>query len=95
MQNVVCISTGLLLYFHVMHRPLLDQHIHSLLLFVTFGGAASILLEVFLRDNIVLELFRSSLALLQGTWFFQVGYLWICLRYELPAGEVPRDRMTL
>ena len=37
-----------------------------------FGGAFSIFLEVILRDNIVLQLFRTSLVILQGTWFWQV-----------------------
>uniref|UniRef100_A0ACB8EY28 Uncharacterized protein n=1 Tax=Sphaerodactylus townsendi TaxID=933632 RepID=A0ACB8EY28_9SAUR len=64
-----------LFYFHVMSRPLLDQLIHSLLLIAIFGAAASVLLETFLRDNIVLELLRSSLALLQGTWLFQIGFV--------------------
>ncbi|XP_007539592.1 transmembrane protein 45B [Erinaceus europaeus] len=66
---------GFLFYYHVQNRPLLDQHIHSLLLYIVFGGAASISLEVILRDNIVLELFRTSLLILQGTWFWQIGFV--------------------
>ena len=54
-------------------RPPLDQHVHSLLLCAVFGGALSLAVEVVLRDNIVLELFRTSLLLLQGTWFWQVS----------------------
>lgn len=61
-----------LFYHHVHNRPPLDQYIHSLLLCAVFGGALSIFLEVILRDNIVLELFRTSLTILQGTWFWQV-----------------------
>lgn len=55
------------------NRPPLDQHIHSLLLCAVFGGALSLAVEVVLRDNVVLELFRTSLLLLQGTWFWQVN----------------------
>ncbi|XP_072517681.1 transmembrane protein 45B [Salminus brasiliensis] len=66
---------GFLFYFHVHNRPPLDQHIHSLLLVAVFGGAASTMLEVFMRDNALLELFRSSLAILQGTWFYQIGFV--------------------
>ncbi|KAJ1174992.1 hypothetical protein NDU88_000283 [Pleurodeles waltl] len=66
---------GLLFYFHVHNRPELDQHIHSLLLIAVFGGSITIFIEVFLRDNIVLELFRTSLAILQGTWFWQIGFV--------------------
>ncbi|MEE6520775.1 hypothetical protein FKM82_018724 [Ascaphus truei] len=66
---------GLLFYFHVHNRPALDQHIHSLLLIAVFGGSITILIEVFLRNHIVLELFRSSLTILQGTWFWQIGFV--------------------
>lgn len=63
---------GFLFYFHLHNRTALDQHIHSLLLVAVFGGAASTILEAFLRDNCLLEVLRSSLAILQGTWFYQV-----------------------
>lgn len=63
---------GCLFYYHVLHRPMLDQHIHSLLLISIFTGAGSILLEVFLPGNIVLEMFRAGLTIVQGTWFWQV-----------------------
>ncbi|KAI1903761.1 hypothetical protein AGOR_G00030550 [Albula goreensis] len=66
---------GFLFYFHVHNRPPLDVHVHSLLLVAVFGGSISTLLEVFLRDNPVLELLRSSLAILQGTWFYQIGFV--------------------
>lgn len=67
------LRSGFLFYYHVHNRPPLDQHIHSLLLCAVFGGALSLAVEVVLRDNIVLELFRTSLLLLQGTWFWQVN----------------------
>ncbi|XP_067826884.1 transmembrane protein 45B [Heptranchias perlo] len=66
---------GFLFYFHVHNRPPLDVHIHSLLLTAVFGGSFIIMMEVFLRDHIVLELFRTSLAILQGTWFWQIGFV--------------------
>lgn len=68
----VHVLAGCLFYYHVLHRPMLDQHIHSLLLIAIFAGVGSILLEVFLRDNIVLEMFRASMTIVQGTWFWQV-----------------------
>lgn len=73
-SNLIFSASGFLFYFHVHNRPPLDQHIHSLLLVAVFGGAASTLLEVFKRDNLVLELIRCSLAILQGTWFYQVRH---------------------
>uniref|UniRef100_A0A8D0E548 Transmembrane protein 45B n=1 Tax=Salvator merianae TaxID=96440 RepID=A0A8D0E548_SALMN len=73
--SVALFVEGFLFYYHVVNRPMLDQHIHSLLLTAIFSGTLCTLLEVFLRDNIVLELFRASLALLQGTWFWQIGFV--------------------
>uniref|UniRef100_UPI00398EA807 transmembrane protein 45B n=1 Tax=Pristiophorus japonicus TaxID=55135 RepID=UPI00398EA807 len=66
---------GFLFYYHVHSRPALDTHIHSLLLTAVFGGSLIIMMEVFLRDNIILELLRSILAILQGTWFWQIGFI--------------------
>ncbi|NXF71012.1 TM45B protein, partial [Sclerurus mexicanus] len=73
MLAVAVFVEGCLFYYHVLHRPTLDQHIHSLLLITIFAGTGSILLEVFLRDNIVLEMFRAGITIVQGTWFWQIG----------------------
>lgn len=75
---MVRILAGCLFYYHVLHRPMLDQHIHSLLLIAIFSGACSIMLEVFLRDNIVLEMFRAGVTIVQGTWFWQVSSAFSC-----------------
>lgn len=66
---------GFLFYYHVHSRPPLDAHIHSLLLVAVFSGSASTMLEVFIRDNIILELFRACLFILQGSWFYQIGFV--------------------
>uniref|UniRef100_W5KFB0 Transmembrane protein 45B n=1 Tax=Astyanax mexicanus TaxID=7994 RepID=W5KFB0_ASTMX len=73
--SIALFVEGFLFYFHLHNRPPLDQHIHSLLLVAVFGGAASTLLEVFMKNNTLLELLRSSLAILQGTWFYQIGFV--------------------
>ncbi|OXB81253.1 UNVERIFIED_CONTAM: hypothetical protein H355_014297, partial [Colinus virginianus] len=49
----------------------LDRLMLSIAVFVE--GACSTMLEVFLRDNIVLEMFRAGVTIVQGTWFWQVG----------------------
>lgn len=54
-------------------RPALDAHIHTLLLVAVFAGSASIMLEVFIKDNIILELFGGCMFILQGSWFYQVN----------------------
>uniref|UniRef100_A0A8C8E4W5 Transmembrane protein 45B n=1 Tax=Otus sunia TaxID=257818 RepID=A0A8C8E4W5_9STRI len=73
MLSMAVFVEGCLFYYHVLHRPMLDQHIHSLLLIAIFSGACSVMLEVFLRDNIVLEMFRAGVTIVQGTWFWQIG----------------------
>uniref|UniRef100_A0A8C4UPD0 Transmembrane protein 45B n=1 Tax=Falco tinnunculus TaxID=100819 RepID=A0A8C4UPD0_FALTI len=53
----------------------LDQHVHSLLAMAIFAGALCALLEVFLRDHIILQTFRTSSFLLQGSWLWQIGFV--------------------
>ncbi|XP_010143499.1 PREDICTED: transmembrane protein 45B-like [Buceros rhinoceros silvestris] len=53
----------------------LDHHLHSLLAVAIFAGALCALLEVFLRDHIILETFRTSSFLLQGSWLWQIGFV--------------------
>ncbi|XP_078264872.1 transmembrane protein 45A-like [Rhinoraja longicauda] len=68
-------AEGFLFYYHVHGRQMLDIHLHTLLLVAVFSGSISIFLEVFLRGNIALELFRTSLCILQGSWFWQIGFI--------------------
>lgn len=64
---------GLLFCFHDYSDAALDQHLHSLLAMAIFAGALCALLEVFLRDHVILETFRTSTFLLQGSWLWQVS----------------------
>ena len=66
------VRSGFLFYYHLHSRPPLDAHVHTLLLVPVFAGSANAMLQVFLRDNIILELFLACLFFLQGTWFYQV-----------------------
>ncbi|XP_037543350.1 transmembrane protein 45B [Nematolebias whitei] len=66
---------GFLFYFHVHGRKPLDAHIHTLLLVAVFGGSASSMLEVFVSNNFILELTRAGLFILQGSWFYQIGFV--------------------
>ncbi|KAL4656872.1 transmembrane protein 45A isoform X1 [Arapaima gigas] len=69
------ISVGFLFLYHLHGRDMLDVHVHQLLLYATFGGALTTFLEIFHRGNILLELLRATLATLQGTWFWQIGFV--------------------
>uniref|UniRef100_A0A8C5QRN5 Transmembrane protein 45B n=1 Tax=Leptobrachium leishanense TaxID=445787 RepID=A0A8C5QRN5_9ANUR len=75
MLSIAVFIEGFLFYYHVHGRAMLDVHIHLLLLVAVFAGALCVFLEVFHRGNIILELFRTSLCILQGSWFWQVGMI--------------------
>ncbi|KYO35753.1 transmembrane protein 45B [Alligator mississippiensis] len=72
--SVALFIEGFLFCFHN-YNVALDQHLHSLLLIAIFGGTLCALLEVCLLDHIVLEIIRTSLFILQGTWFWQIGFV--------------------
>uniref|UniRef100_A0A8C5LWY0 Transmembrane protein 45B n=1 Tax=Leptobrachium leishanense TaxID=445787 RepID=A0A8C5LWY0_9ANUR len=75
MLSIAVFIEGFLFYYHVHGRAMLDVHIHLLLLVAVFAGALCVFLEVFHRGNIILELFRTSLCILQGSWFWQIGFV--------------------
>lgn len=68
-------TEGFLFLYHLHGRSMLDVHVHQMLLFAVFGQALVVFLEVFHRGNVALELLRSALCLLQGSWFWQIGYV--------------------
>lgn len=73
--SIALFVEGFLFYYHVHMRPHLDAHIHTLLLVAVFGGSLCSLLEVFMRHNIIVELVGAGLFILQGTWFYQIGFV--------------------
>ncbi|NXR12300.1 TM45B protein, partial [Semnornis frantzii] len=73
MLSVAVFIEGFLFCYHLHGRAMLDVHVHQLLLFAVFGAAVCVFLEVFFRGSIVLEMLRTSLCILQGSWFWQVG----------------------
>ncbi|XP_048855374.1 transmembrane protein 45A [Brienomyrus brachyistius] len=68
-------TEGFLFFYHLHGRAMLDVHIHQLLLYAIVGGAFTTILEVFHRGNVVLELLRAALSVLQGSWFWQIGFV--------------------
>ena len=67
------VCPGFLFLYHLHGRDMLDVHVHQMLLYSVFGQALVVFLEVFHPGNITLELLRSALCLLQGSWFWQVN----------------------
>ncbi|XP_075377334.1 transmembrane protein 45B-like [Mycteria americana] len=73
--SVALFVEGLLFCFRDYSDAVLDHHLHSLLAVAIFAGALCALLEVLLRDHIILETFRTSSFLLQGSWLWQIGFV--------------------
>ncbi|NWV30116.1 TM45B protein, partial [Origma solitaria] len=73
--SLALLVEGLLFCFRDYGDAVLDHHLHSLLAMAIFAGALCALLEVFLQDRIILETFRTSSFLLQGSWLWQIGFV--------------------
>ncbi|XP_043995818.1 transmembrane protein 45B isoform X1 [Gambusia affinis] len=84
---------GFLFLYHVHGREPLDAHIHTLLLFAVFAGSASTMLEVFIRNNFLLELFRADMFILQGSWFYQIGVVLYPLNGDQWDLKLPANKM--
>ncbi|KAH0623259.1 hypothetical protein JD844_031365 [Phrynosoma platyrhinos] len=53
----------------------LDQYIHYIMLIPILSGAVCSLFEVRFRNNPILELFRTSMFITQGTWLWQIAFV--------------------
>ncbi|XP_008067342.1 transmembrane protein 45A [Carlito syrichta] len=62
-------------YNHTHGREMLDIFVHQLLDLTIFLTGVVTFAEFLMRNNFLLELLRSSLILLQGTWFWQIGFV--------------------
>ncbi|ELW69971.1 Transmembrane protein 45A [Tupaia chinensis] len=67
--------TGLIFYNHTHGRDMLDIFVHQLLVLVIVLTGLVAFLEFLLRSNVLLELLRASLILLQGSWFWQIAFV--------------------
>jgi len=66
---------AVLFKFHLHGRTQLDVLIHTLLLYVVYVNVIIIALEMRYRHSIAVALTRAYSVLLQGTWFWQAGFL--------------------
>ena len=66
---------GLLFKFHTHGKAELDAGIHTLIVYAIFLGMLATLVELQLPHSLLAGLARSYFVLLQGTWFWQVGYI--------------------
>ncbi|KAK2091854.1 Transmembrane protein 45A [Saguinus oedipus] len=72
-DNLFSSPSAFIFYNHTHGREVLDIFVHQLLVLVIFLTGLIAFLEFLVRNNVLLELLRSSLILLQGSWFFQEG----------------------
>lgn len=61
-------------YNHTHGREMVDIFVHELLSYTTTAAGLVAFMEFLTKNNVLLELMRSSLILLQGTWFWQVSW---------------------
>lgn len=66
---------GLLFKFHLHGHSDLESLVHTMLLYSIALTMIGTILEMKYRDNIVCALSRCYGFLLQGTWFWQVGFI--------------------
>ncbi|XP_064615521.1 transmembrane protein 45B-like [Liolophura sinensis] len=66
---------GLLFKFHLHGRSQLDVLVHTLLLYVVYACIISVIVEMKYRHSILSPLARAYFSLIQGTWFWQVGFI--------------------
>ena len=68
-------AEGLLFKFHLHGRTDLDVLVHTLLLYGIAANMVSVMVEMRYRHNVLSPLTRAYFLLLQGTWFWQVGWI--------------------
>jgi len=76
---------AVLFTFHLHGRTGLDVLIHTLLLYVVYANVLIVIIELRYRHSIAVALARAYIVFLQGTWFWQAGFL----LYNPIPGAVP------
>ncbi|OBS67812.1 hypothetical protein A6R68_03648, partial [Neotoma lepida] len=70
LSNAFLVQT-FILYNHTHGRFTVDVFLHKILALASFLSGLVSFMEVLTKNNITLELLRSSLIMLQGTWLWQ------------------------
>jgi len=66
---------AVLFMFHLHGRTQMDVLIHTLLVYVIYANIIIVVLEIRYRHSIAVALSRAYSVFLQGTWFWQAGFL--------------------
>ncbi|XP_042329914.1 LOW QUALITY PROTEIN: transmembrane protein 45B-like [Sceloporus undulatus] len=73
--SLTLFNEGMLFYTHAERMSALDQYIHYIMLIPIWSGAVCSLIEVWSRNNPILELFRTAVFITQGTWMWQIAFV--------------------
>ncbi|XP_046384360.1 transmembrane protein 45B-like [Ischnura elegans] len=68
-------AEGFLFYNHLHGRTHMDVQVHMMLFCAIVGCAVSAVFEAYLKNSVIAALSRAYFTLLQGTWFYQVGFI--------------------
>ncbi|XP_042115369.1 transmembrane protein 45A-like isoform X1 [Peromyscus maniculatus bairdii] len=74
LSNAIFVES-FIFYNHTHGREMLDVFVHQLLVFTTILTGLVTFMEFLAKNNVLLELLRSSLIILQGTWFWQIAFV--------------------
>jgi hypothetical protein len=66
---------GILFAFHTHGRSPMDMLIHTLLVYAISACVIVTLIELRYRNNVLVTLARAYVVLVQGTWFWQAGFI--------------------
>jgi len=73
--TIAFLIEGFLFGNHLHGRTPLDVMIHTYLFYIIICGAVCVGLEGVYRTSVILALARAYTVLIQGTWFYQVGFM--------------------
>lgn len=74
-STLAFVVEDILFMFHLHGRSPLDMLIHTLLVYLIHANVVICLVEMKYRNNVTVTLARSYLVFLQGTWFWQAGFI--------------------
>ena len=69
------IVEAVLFKFHLHGRTELDVLVHTLLLYAVYCNIIAVMVEMRYRNHVLVSLTSSFCLMLQGTWFWQVGFI--------------------
>ncbi|XP_021378972.1 transmembrane protein 45B-like [Mizuhopecten yessoensis] len=75
---------GILFKFHLHGRDGIDVLVHTLLVYTIIANVLAVMAEMKWRHNILAALARTYFIFLQGTWFWQIGFI---LHNPLPGAK--------